>query len=146
MRKRSEREIQRERHWQEVVRGQRESGQSVRAYCRRAGIEESAFYWWRRKLAGRSRQANDPPRSGRGGRGGGADQSAAKRRPGAAGEVGFLPVEVAAGYRRVSGGRGAESGHAIEIALRGDRVVRVRPGFDRRTLLDVLAALEGRGC
>jgi antitoxin component of MazEF toxin-antitoxin module len=56
-----------------------------------------------------------------------------------AGEVGFLPVQVAAE-------RGAESGHSIEIVLGGDRLVRVPAGFDRRTLLDVLAALEGRGC
>jgi hypothetical protein len=45
MRKRTEREIQRQRRWQEIVRGQGESGQSVRAYCQEAGIEESAFYW-----------------------------------------------------------------------------------------------------
>lgn len=45
---------ERERYWREVVRGQVESGQSVRAYCRDAGVKESAFYWWRRELARRS--------------------------------------------------------------------------------------------
>ena len=66
MRKRTERETERQNHWQEVVGGQRQSGQSVRAYCRRAGIEESAFYWWRRELARRSRQRGDlsPPGCG----------------------------------------------------------------------------------
>ena len=57
MRKRSAQEIQRQSHWQEIVRGQQQSGQSVRAYCRQAGIEESAFYWWRRELARRAGRA-----------------------------------------------------------------------------------------
>jgi len=144
MRKRSEREIQREKHWQEVVRGQRESGQSVRAYCRQAGIEESAFYWWRRELSRRSGERKDPGQRGNGRRRSRSTRPATLRsvvagRSPVAEEVGFLPVKVAAE-------RGAESGQAIEIVLGGDRVLRVRPGFDWRTLLDVLGALEGRRC
>jgi len=38
---------ERERYWRKVVRGQERSGQSVREYCRGAGVKESAFYWWR---------------------------------------------------------------------------------------------------
>ena len=65
MRTRSEGETQRESRWREIVAGQRQSGQSVRAYCRQAGVEKSAFYWWRRELARRStplrvQQRNDP--------------------------------------------------------------------------------------
>ena len=139
MRKRSEREIERQSHWQEIMRGQQESGQSVRAYCRQAGIEESAFYWWRRKLGRGSRQRNDSPRPGRGTNRSEPARPAARRSSGAVAEVGFLPVQVATE-------RSAEGGCSIEIALGGDRVLRVRPGFDRQTLLDVLDALEGRGC
>ena len=139
MRKRSQREIERQSHWQEIVRGQQESGQSVRAYCRQAGIEESAFYWWRRKLARGSRQRNDSPRPGRGTNRREPARPAARRSSGAVAEVGFLPVRVAAG-------RGAEGGRSIEIVLRGDRLLRIPPGFDRQTLLRVLDALEGRGC
>jgi hypothetical protein len=165
MRKRTEREIQRQRHWQEIVRGQRESGQSVRMYCRMAAIEESAFYWWRRELARRDRPRNDPPQSRRGACRGkltrpaarrpsdGATEGSAARRPSdavtegpaarrpsdAVTEVAFIPVRVAAN-------RGAEAGRPIEMILGGDRVLRIPPGFDRQTLLDVLGALEVRGC
>jgi len=34
----------------------------------------------------------------------------------------------------------------VEIHLGGGRMICVRPGFDRETLLEVLAALEGRSC
>ena len=70
------------------------------------------------------------PRASRGGR-----QRESRR----VSPVGFLPVHVAA-ERRPEGGRG------IEMLLGDDRVLRIQPGFDRQTLLDVLGALEGRGC
>jgi hypothetical protein len=139
MRKRTQREIQRQSHWEEIVRRQGESGQSARAYCQQAGIEESAFYWWRRELARRSQQRNDPLQPSRGMR------QREPIRPGARGlskavtEVGFLPVQVATD-------RGAEAVRAIEMVLGGDRVLRIPPGFDRQTLLNVLGTLEDRGC
>jgi hypothetical protein len=34
----------------------------------------------------------------------------------------------------------------VEIVLAQGRTVRVRPGFDRQALADVLAVLEGRPC
>jgi hypothetical protein len=45
MRMRTTREIERQNRWQELVHRQRESGRSVRVFCRQAGIEKSAFYW-----------------------------------------------------------------------------------------------------
>jgi hypothetical protein len=44
---------------------------------------------------------------------------------------------------QVAADHGAEVVHPIEIVLDGDRVLRIPPGFDRQTLLDVLGALEG---
>lgn len=35
---------------------------------------------------------------------------------------------------------------AIEVALLGERVVRVHPGFDAATLAGVVQVLEGLGC
>ena len=137
MRKRSAQESQRQSHWQEIVRGQQQSGQSVRAYCRQTGIEESAFYWWRRELARRSRQGKDrrsPRRSSPKGQPG--RPVTGKAPPIAAG---FLPVQVTAD-RRPEGGRG------VELLLADGRVLRLHLGFDRQTLLDVLGVLEGRGC
>ena len=42
---------QRRSYWEEVVRRWREGGQSVRAFCRAEELRESAFYFWRHKLA-----------------------------------------------------------------------------------------------
>ena len=137
MRKRTEREIERQSHWQELISGQQQSGQSVRAYCRQAGVEESAFYWWRRELARRSRQGKDrrsPRRSSPQGQPG--RQVTGKAPPIAAG---FLPVQVTSDRR-------SESGHGVELLLADGRVLRLHLGFDRQTLLDVLGVLEGRGC
>jgi hypothetical protein len=70
---------------------------------------------------------------------GGQTRPAARRPSRAVGEVGFLPVQVAAG-------RSPEAGRSLEIVLGGDRVLRIPPGFDRQTLRDVLAVLEVRPC
>ena len=109
---------QKQRYWEAVVRRCRESGQSVRAFCCAEGLRESAFYFWRRKLARRATLA-------------------------------FLPVQVVA---PVSGypARGCpdlpEASRTVEIVLAAGRSVRVRPGFDRQTLADVLAVLEAKPC
>lgn len=63
MRKRRERDGQKQSHWLEIVRRQAESGQSVGSYCRQAGLKESAFYWWRRELA-RCRQQGERAQPG----------------------------------------------------------------------------------
>ncbi len=103
----------RQRYWEAVVRRWREDGQSVRAFCRAEGLRESAFYFWRRKLARRA-----PPA--------------------------FLPVQVVAPARGRWGV--AEATGGVEIVLAPGRTVRVRPGFDRQTLADVLAVLEAKPC
>jgi hypothetical protein len=47
------RDLKKEGFWRRVVRGQVGSGLSIRAWCRKRGVQESAFYWWRTRLAGR---------------------------------------------------------------------------------------------
>jgi hypothetical protein len=49
-----QRDVDKERQWREVIRTQQSSGQSVREFCRQAGVKEAAFYRWRRELARRS--------------------------------------------------------------------------------------------
>ena len=49
------RDPDRERFWREAVAGQRESGQSVRAFCVNRDVSEASFYAWRRELAERDR-------------------------------------------------------------------------------------------
>lgn len=152
------RDVGRERHWQEVIRGQRSSGQSVREYCRQAGVKEASFYWWRRELARRSpAQKRAQPRSragssrnaGRALAGPGRGRRVAPKRtqksgqgrsPSRAAAHGqpspFLPIHVLTD----------STASDVEIHLGGGRVVCVRPGFDQQTLRDVLAALEARSC
>lgn len=111
---------QRRTYWQDVMRRWREGGQSVRAFCRAEGLRESAFYFWRRKLASRG------PRT--------------RRRP-----EPVLPPPAFLPMKLVSDNP-AEAVQGIEIVLTHGRVVRVRAGFDRQTLADVLSMLEGRPC
>lgn len=37
-------------YWQRVVAEHESSGQTVRAFCRQAGVNEHAFYNWRKRL------------------------------------------------------------------------------------------------
>jgi hypothetical protein len=47
------RDQKKEAQWRRLVRGQPGGGLSVRAYCAKHGVKESAFYWWRVELARR---------------------------------------------------------------------------------------------
>ena len=136
MRKRRKRDGQRQSRWHEIVRRQVESGQSVRSYCRQAGIRESAFYWWRRELA--RRQQDETCRQSLGVVRRRAMVGAATRKS-AGIAAGFLPLQVVAERHR-------EDGCGIEIQLGQRYTLHIPPGFDRQTLLDVLGVLEEQGC
>jgi transposase-like protein len=49
---------QRERRelWSQRVAQQKNSGQTVRAFCREHKFSEYSFYWWRRQLSGSAEQ------------------------------------------------------------------------------------------
>ena len=49
---------QRERRelWRQRVAQQKNSGQTVRAFCREHKFSEYSFYWWRRQLSGSAEQ------------------------------------------------------------------------------------------
>jgi transposase-like protein len=102
--------------WELAIDQQKSSGLSVRAFCRREGLNEASFYSWRRRL-------NE-------------EESSARAESG----VGFVEVmrsvpepvwqtEVA---RRV----------ALEVLLPGGLVVRVPEGFDGPTLRQVVETLS----
>lgn len=128
--------------WQVTIRRWEASGQSVRDYCRTHALKESAFYFWRRKLArlgptGARGQEGDGPRSmakaPRAERTSGPVRRASRVRQA---QAHFLPVDVVRGKdESVAGG--------VEIVV-GDRTIRVQPGFDRQALADVLRVLEAR--
>lgn len=56
---RKSRDLKKEAFWRRMVQGQVHSGLSVRAWCGRRRLRESAFYWWRTQLA--RRDAAAPP-------------------------------------------------------------------------------------
>ena len=114
----------REATWRRVVREQGRSGLTVREFCRRSRLPESAFYFWRREL--RRRRVRRPPSRGRRTAGTGPPDAAAPA---------FVAVRVGDPDR--AGGR-------LEIELPGGRRVNVVGCVDRQALADVLAVLEGR--
>ena len=143
-------------YWKEAVRLWGESGLSVREFCGREGLAEHSFYSWRRKLRP-ERRAAEVNREAIAAAGGNVIVAGRRRRrreriADSAGDeasaVQFMPVRVLG--REVSPARPRATETAepspIEIMLDGGRRLRVWPGFDRPTLMDVLAVLEGRGC
>jgi hypothetical protein len=98
--------------WRNIIRRQQASGLSALAFCRRAGVPQSSFFAWRKRL------------------GSGAT---------------FAEVKVPGhdGEKTAERGSVADAG-GIELRLPGRRSIVVRPGFDRKTLMDLLAALERR--
>lgn len=60
MAKRRARDLAKEATWRRRVDRQAASGQSVRAWCRRHRVKETAFHWWRRELARRNTEAQAP--------------------------------------------------------------------------------------
>ena len=145
-------------YWKEAVRLWTESGLSVREFCGREGLAEHSFYSWRRRLRPENSAADvdrEPIATA------GGDVIVAGRRQrrkcdriaehagNEASAVKFMPVRVLG--REVSPARSRSTETAvepspIEIMLGGERLLRVWPGFDRPTLLEVLGVLEGGGC
>src|SRR4051794_3248798 len=118
----------RERFWRRTIRQQQRSGLAVPEFCRREGLKDGAFRWWRRELARRDQLPTPDPREVP--QGDTIDAAPA-----------FLPVRVV-DLEAVS----TRSASPIEIVLPGGPTVRVPAGFDPRTLGDVLTVLEGRRC
>lgn len=130
---------ERRRYWEEVVRRWREGGQAVRAFCRAEGVRESAFYFWRQKLTHRGYRADAENGSGAEGPATPVSQSSSRISPRRGPTPSFLPV-------RVVEPNLTEAVRGVEIVLARGRIVRVPPGFDRKTLADVLTVLEVPPC
>jgi hypothetical protein len=47
----AKRRDERERFWQRLIREQRDSGSSIKAFCRSQRVSEPSFFAWRKKLA-----------------------------------------------------------------------------------------------
>ena len=106
------RDAAKERYWRGVIRRHVASGLGTRRFCRKEGIAEDRYHWWRRTLRERDRQAQ-------------ADVNSGRTRPSAATggrreeDGGFLPVHLPFCVAP-----------AIEVVHPGGCVVRVPAGFD----------------
>jgi len=132
-------ESPRQKYWQEVLRRWREGGQAVRAFCRDEGVHESAFYFWRRRLAQRGYRTDAENGSRANGSAVPVSRSSSRVPSRQSSTPSFLPV-------RMVKSSVAEAGCGVEIVLDHGRTLRVQAGFDRQTLADVLAVLEVRPC
>jgi hypothetical protein len=112
----NERDAGKERFWRDAIKRQSGSRISVRAFCERERLTESAFYAWRRTIQERDAHA-----------------VRAKQQPA------FLPLVV----RESAASRDVHDSYAvIEIALVGNRVLRLPGSIEPRRLAAIVAALD----
>ena len=104
-------------YWRGHIRACESSGLSIVGYCRREGLSASGYHWWKRRLKVHKESGVS-----------GTMSVAA-----AFAEVAVVPPE-------------ADVRAALEVVVRGGRVIRIGPGFDAETLARVLDVLEVRGC
>lgn len=57
----TQRNAEKERRWRDVLIRQASSGLSVRAFCHRERLTESAFYAWRRTIGERDGETTEVP-------------------------------------------------------------------------------------
>lgn len=124
------RDAAKERRWREALNGCARSGLGVRAFCRREGLAESAFYFWRRELARRDGEK--------------FSRDTSRRSPGAGrgvrrlgfGRPDFLPVRVT---------DAAASQASITLELASGRVLRLPGSMPIKHVAELVAAIETAG-
>lgn len=104
--------LDKERHWERIVREAARSGMSISEFCRRSNLKEKQFYWWRRRLGQRSAR------------------SMRKK----------VPERTQASFALVSDQPGVLDA-GIELVLGDGRRLRISKGVDEETLRAVLAAV-----
>lgn len=111
------RDASKQRCWLDLIRRWQRSPIPVREFCERHRVSESNFYAWRRVL--RQRGLLDEPTP---------------------------PVEpVTPVFVKLTVAAEPTAASAVEVVL-GERVLRVRPGFDADMLLELVRLLEERAC
>jgi hypothetical protein len=104
--------------WRPVIEAWRRSGQEIATFCRERHVPISSLKYWKRELAHREQQRQ-------------ARRAAAEAQKNA---ISFLPVQV---LEPAAGAVGA-----VEVVLRGGRVLRIGANFDPAILKKVVATLE----
>jgi hypothetical protein len=117
----------RESFWRDTLAAFAASGQSVQAFCQARGLKPPTFYSWRLKLAKHDRQlaTGISPMPAR--------PRSTRRR---SARLAFVPVVV---EPRLAGRE-----EALQVELRGGRVLRLPASMPAARLAEVLHALEGQ--
>ncbi len=110
------RDPRKELFWRDTIARWQASRLSIRAFCTRHHLTESAFHAWRRTLAQRDRQGPPPPSPA----------------------VTFVPVQVQHDL--------PASPPSLELVCRHGRLLRIPADFPVAQLRAVLAVLEGPAC
>lgn len=53
----AKRDPKKEAYWRKLIGGRAKSGLSIRAWCRKRGVNEVSFHWWRRELTRRDAES-----------------------------------------------------------------------------------------
>lgn len=129
-----------ERRWRGLIDQWRGSGLSVREFCDWQELSEPTFYFWRREVAQRDREAAGAlvveNRESR---------TSVPNGLAAAGTAVFLPVHVVPETPAVATANPPRT-DGIEVHLPSGVRLHVPARYDRQALVDVLAALEARPC
>ena len=127
MARRLQRNRAKEQHWRQHLAAWRQSGLTVRAYCRTEGLSEPSFYAWRRILSEQRRRVTPA-----------SDHAADPATPAlSAAASPFVPVRLVDPPALTL---------PVEVVLRGGRLLRITAGFSAATLRDLVAVLEDLPC
>jgi transposase len=107
-----------QQRWLDVMRRRHQSQVTVREFCQRYGLSEANFYGWQRVL--RERGLLD-------------DQSTPASSP----PTSFVELTADAAPARAT---------AVDVVLSERRLLRVHPGFDPATVLQLVRLLEEPAC
>ena len=110
--------VKREHYWLDVLRRQRTSGQSIRAFCLGNGINQASFFSWRRRLTKRLGKSMEPVRF---------------KSPSETAKSAFVPVTIQPA--NISGG-------TIELLHPRGHVLRIPSRFDAESLARILDVLD----
>lgn len=114
-----------QQHWLQLVQCWQLSRLSVREFCRRHHLSQPSFYAWRRTLQQRGLLTNPP-----------------KNIPATAADPPAIPSSA---FVKLTLPTEAPTPATVDIVL-GQRLLRVRPGFDAPTLLALVRLLEEPAC
>jgi transposase len=109
--------------WLDLMRRWQHSRLSVRAFCARYGLTQASFYFWRRVLRERGLLHVQPTRS-----------------------LAAPPTSPPAAFVKLTLDADSPSTTAVELVLSDRRRLRVHPGFDPATLLQLVRLLEEPSC